>query len=251
MARQSLLAGCSTRGVPLRIGSTVAVRFAEFGSRRVHPRRLIRTTEPLHFRTVTELLQRSSDPSDYLYLSDYEDSTLPAARVQAGKSDRQRALHRAPYTRADPHAGEQPLFRLSLCPTACSTSSPRTFRVTFHQAKKMKLIRCSRRSATSRCRRMLRRGDPFPGDADQTCTLVDALINTSLHRFPKPGLSAWAATCTGRERDHPVPLVICRYAARCRAGVAARVGAHGYCSGRQGCRICALLTLDERIDARP
>jgi methionyl-tRNA synthetase len=192
---QSVLQAAANAGMPPQEWvDRMATRFADFWARlECSNNDWIRTTEPRHFRAVTELLQRIHrfHPDD-LYVSEYEG--LYCTGCEEFKQDSQIV---------DGHCIEHPT--LELIPTR---ERNHFFRLSRYGSRILDLITTGKLRAEPAIRRnevvrllqgglqdisvsRLRQswGIPFPGDPEQTVYVwFDALINyLSATGFPEPG----------------------------------------------------------------
>ena len=228
---QSVLQAAARAGVaPQEWVDRMATRFAEFWSRlECSNDDWIRTTEPRHFRSVTELLVRIQQlhPDD-LYVAEYEG--LYCTGCEEFKQESQIV---------DGHCIEHPTLEL-----VRTRERNHFFRLSRYGDRILELITAGTLRVEPAIRRnevlrllqgglqdisvsRLRQpwGIPFPGDAEQTVYVwFDALINyLSATGFPEPGYERlWPAESTcHRQRHYPLPLRdLAGHAARGRAGAA-------------------------------
>ena len=259
---QSVLQAAAKAGVqPQQWVDRMATRFADFWARlECSNDDWIRTTEPRHFRTVTELLQRIQrlHPDD-LYVSEYEG--LYCTGCEEFKQDSQIV---------DGHCIEHPT--LELIPTR---ERNHFFRLSRYGNSILELITAGNLRVEPAIRRnevvrllqgglqdisvsRLRQpwGIPFPGDPDQTVYVwFDALINyLSATGFPAPGYERlWPADLhvigKGITRFHCVIWPAMLLAAELE--LPREVWAHGYVQW-EGTKMSktagTVVTLDEAIE---
>jgi methionyl-tRNA synthetase len=192
---QSVLQAAARAGVPPQQWvDRMAARFAEFWKRlECSHDDWIRTTEPRHFRSVTELLQRIKErhPDD-LYVSEYEG--LYCTGCEEFKQESQIVNGRCiehPTLELVPTRERNHFFRLSRYgERILDLITTGTFQVepTIRRNEVVRLLEGGLQDiSVSRLRQPW--GIPFPGDSDQTVYVwFDALINyLSATGFPDRG----------------------------------------------------------------
>jgi methionyl-tRNA synthetase len=259
---QSVLQAAARAGVPPQEWvDRMASRFANFWARlECSNDDWIRTTEPRHFRSVTELLLRIQQlHAEDLYVSEYEglycigcEEFKQESQIVDGHCIEHPTLDLIP-TRERNH-----FFRLSRYgPHLLSLISSGTFRVepAIRRNEVVRLLEGGLQDiSVSRLRQPW--GIPFPEDPEQTVYVwFDALINyLSATGFPAPGYERlWPADLhvigKGITRFHCVIWPAMLLAAELE--LPAKVWAHGYVQW-EGTKMSktagTVVTLDEAID---
>jgi methionyl-tRNA synthetase len=259
---QSVLQAAARAGVsPQAWVDRMADRFREFWARlECSNDDWIRTTEPRHARSVTELLQRiqRSSPDD-LYVAEYEG--LYCTGCEEFKQESQIVNGRCiehPTLELIPTRERNHFFRLSRYGERLrELITSETFRVepAIRRNEVLRLLESGLQDiSVSRLRQPW--GIPFPGDPEQTVYVwFDALINyLSATGFPEPGYERlWPADLhvvgKGITRFHCVIWPAMLLAARLE--LPREVWAHGYVQW-EGTKMSktagTAVTLDEAID---
>lgn len=259
---QSVLQAAARAGVPPQEWvDRMASRFAEFWARlECSHDDWIRTTEPRHFRSVTELLQRIQrlHPED-LYVSEYEG--LYCTGCEEFKQESQIVNGRCiehPTLELIPTRERNHFFRLSRYGDRILeliTSGTLSVEPAIRRNEVVRLLESGLQDiSVSRLRQPW--GIPFPGDPEQTVYVwFDALINyLSATGFPDPGFERlWPADLhvigKGITRFHCVIWPAMLLAAELE--LPRQVWAHGYVQW-EGTKMSktagTAVTLDEAID---
>ncbi len=259
---QSVLQAAARAGVPPQEWvDRMASRFAEFWARlECSHDDWIRTTEPRHFRSVTELLRRIErlHPDD-LYVSEYEG--LYCTGCEEFKQESQIVNGRCiehPTLELIPTRERNHFFRLSRYGTRILdliTSGTLRVEPAIRRNEVVRLLEGGLQDiSVSRLRQPW--GIPFPGDSEQTVYVwFDALINyLSATGFPDPGYERlWPADLhvigKGITRFHCVIWPAMLLAAELE--LPRQVWAHGYVQW-EGTKMSktagTAVTLDEAIE---
>jgi methionyl-tRNA synthetase len=259
---QSVLQAAAKAGVPPQEWvDRMAARFADFWARlECSNDDWIRTTEPRHFRSVTELLQRIQrlHPED-LYLSEYEG--LYCTGCEEFKQESQIVNGRCiehPTLELIPTRERNHFFRLSRYGARILeliTTSKFRVEPVIRRNEVIRLLESGLQDiSVSRLRQPW--GIPFPGDPEQTVYVwFDALINyLSATGFPEPGYERlWPADLhvigKGITRFHCVIWPAMLLAAELE--LPRQVWAHGYVQW-EGTKMSktagTAVTLDEAIE---